>query len=76
VLVAVLFLGLNASRVGMGRMSADAILVGAVAGYVATSQLIISRLPGKAVGWLLGLIAPSAGSIAGSTGPGMTRTRP
>jgi uncharacterized membrane protein YfcA len=57
VLVAALVLAaLNASRLGTVRTGADVVLaVGAGAG-VATSQLIISRLPGNAIGWLLGLI--------------------
>jgi hypothetical protein len=65
VLVAALVLAaLNASRLGIVRTGADVVLaVGAGAG-VATSQLIISRLPGNAIGWLLGLIELSlAGSM-------------
>jgi hypothetical protein len=52
-------LALNASHVGTGRMGADAILAVAVAVYTASSQKIIGRLPGNAIGWLLGLIGLS-----------------
>jgi hypothetical protein len=65
VLVAMpVLLGLNASRVDPVRIGADALLAVAVAVGVATSQLIISRLPGNAIGWLLGLIGLAlAGSM-------------
>jgi hypothetical protein len=57
VLVAMpVLLGLNASRVAPVRIGADALLAVAVAVGVATSQRIISRRPGNAIGWLLGLI--------------------
>jgi hypothetical protein len=57
-------LGLNASRVDPVRIGADALLAVAVAVVVAISQLIISRLPGNAIGWLLGLIGLAlAGSM-------------
>jgi hypothetical protein len=57
-------LALNVSRVGTAQMGADAILAVAVGVYVATSQLVISRLPGNAIGWLLALIGLS---LVGST---------
>jgi hypothetical protein len=57
VLVAMpVLLTLNASRVDPVRIGADALLAVAVGVGVATSQLIISRRPGNAIGWLLGLI--------------------
>jgi hypothetical protein len=57
VLVAALVLAaLNASRLGIVRTGADVVLAVAVGVGVATSQLIISRLPGNAIGWLMGLI--------------------
>jgi len=57
VLVAALVLAaLDASRLGTVRAGADLLLAVAVGVGVATSQLIIRRLPGNAIGWLLGLI--------------------
>ena len=57
VLVAAIVLAaLNASRLGTVRTGADLLLAVAVGVGVATSQLIISRRPGNAIGWLLGLI--------------------
>ncbi|MBV8432321.1 MAG: hypothetical protein JO244_14235, partial [Solirubrobacterales bacterium] len=65
VLVAALVLvGLNAGLLGTFRAGSNALLALAVAIYVATSQLIISRLPGNAIGWLLALVGLSlAGSM-------------
>ena len=57
VLVAALVLtALNAGWLGTVRTGADLVLAVAAGVGVAISQLIISRLPGNAVGWLLGLI--------------------
>jgi hypothetical protein len=57
VLVAVpVLVALNASRVGAVGMGSDVLLAVAVGVGAATSQLIISRLPRNAIGWLLGLI--------------------
>ena len=49
-------LGLNASLVDPGRMSADVVFALAVGLYAGAGLLITSRLPGNAIGWLLGLI--------------------
>src|SRR3984957_7795873 len=57
VLVAALVLtALNASWLGTVRTGADLLMAVAAGVAGATSQGIISRLPGNAVGWLLGLI--------------------
>jgi hypothetical protein len=55
-LAAVLVLvALNVSRGGAGRTGGDALLAVAIAVGAATSQLIISRRPWNAIGWLLGV---------------------
>jgi hypothetical protein len=56
---ALILLGLNASRVGPGRIGLYGILVVAVGLYSGAGRLIASRLPGNAIGWLLGLIGLS-----------------
>ena len=53
---ALVLAALNASRLGTVRTGADVLLAVAVGVGVATGQLIISRRPGNAIGWLLGLI--------------------
>jgi hypothetical protein len=53
---ALVLAALNVSRLGTVRTGADLLLALAVGVGVATGQLIISRLPGNAIGWLLGLI--------------------
>ena len=53
---ALVLAALNASRLGTVRTGSDFLLAVAVGVGVATSQLIISRLPRNAIGWLLGLI--------------------
>jgi hypothetical protein len=53
---ALVLAALNASRLGTVRTGSDLLLAVAVGVGVATSQLIIRRLPGNAIGWLLGLI--------------------
>ena len=53
---ALVLAALNASRLGTVRTGSDVLLAVAVGVGVATGQLIISRLPGNAIGWLLGLI--------------------
>jgi hypothetical protein len=53
---ALVLAALNASRLGTVRTGSDVVLAVAAAVGVATGQLIISRRPGNAIGWLLGLI--------------------
>ncbi|HEV3289474.1 MAG TPA: hypothetical protein VG123_10805, partial [Streptosporangiaceae bacterium] len=53
---ALVLAALNASRLGTVRTGADVVLAVAVGVGVATSQLVIRRRPGNAIGWLLGLI--------------------
>ena len=60
VLVAALVLvGLNAGRVGGGRVGTYAFLAVAVLVYAVTGRLIANRLPGNPIGWLLCLIGLS-----------------
>jgi hypothetical protein len=56
---ALILLGLNASRAGPGRIGLYGILAVAVGLYSGAGRLIASRLPGNAIGWLLGLIGLS-----------------
>jgi hypothetical protein len=52
-------LGLNVSHVDASRMFADAVLAVAAVAYTGAGRLITSRLPGNAIGWLLGLVGLS-----------------
>ena len=62
-LVSVLvLLVLNVSRVGTGRLTADAIFAVVIGVSAALGQLVISRHPRNAIGWLLSLIALAVAS--------------
>jgi hypothetical protein len=52
-------LGLNARHVDPGRIFAVVILAVAAVAYTGAGRLITSRLPGNAIGWLLGLVGLS-----------------
>jgi hypothetical protein len=52
-------LGLNARHVDAGRMFAVVVLAIAAVAYAAAGRLITGRLPGNAIGWLLGLVGLS-----------------
>jgi hypothetical protein len=52
-------LGLNASHVDAGRMFSVVVLAIAAVAYAAVGRVITSRLPGNAIGWLLGLVGLS-----------------
>jgi uncharacterized membrane protein YfcA len=55
-LPALVLAALNAGRLGTVRTGSDVLLAVAVGVGVATGQLIINRLPGNAIDWLLGPI--------------------
>jgi hypothetical protein len=60
VLVAALILvGLNGSHLAAGRAGTYGLLGLSVGLYAGTGRLIVSRLPGNAIGWLLGLVGLS-----------------
>ena len=48
--------GLDSGRLSADRLGFNAVLAAAVLLYAGTSRLITSRVPGNAIGWLLGLI--------------------
>jgi hypothetical protein len=50
------FVSLNASRIGTARVGLDATLAAAVLMYAASGRLIATRRPDNAIGWLLGSI--------------------
>jgi hypothetical protein len=52
-------LGLNARHVDAGRMFAVVVLALAAVAYAGAGRLITGRLPGNAIGWLLGLVGLS-----------------
>jgi hypothetical protein len=52
-------LGLNTSHIDAGRIFADVVLAVAAVAYAGAGRVITSRLPGNAIGWLLGLVGLS-----------------
>jgi hypothetical protein len=52
-------LGLNARHVDPGRIFSVVVLAIAAVAYAGAGRLITSRLPGNAIGWLLGLVGLS-----------------
>jgi hypothetical protein len=54
-----ILLGLNVGHIDAGRVFAVAVLAVAAVGYTGAGRLITSRLPGNAIGWLLGLVGLS-----------------
>jgi hypothetical protein len=52
-------LGLNARHIDAGRMFAVVVLAAAAVAYAGAGRVITSRLPGNAIGWLLGLVGLS-----------------
>jgi hypothetical protein len=59
---AVVLLGLNATRMGPSRIAFDATIGLAVVVYAGAGRLIAGRVPGNAIGWLLGLMGLSLGA--------------
>ena len=53
------FVSLNASRIGTAKAGLDAVLAAAVLFYAGSGHLIASRRPDNAIGWLLGSIGLS-----------------
>jgi len=52
-------LGLNARHIDGGRMFAVVVLALAAVAYAGAGRVITARLPGNAIGWLLGLVGLS-----------------
>ena len=52
-------LGLNVSHIDAGRMFSVAVLAVAAVAYAGAGRVISRRLPGNAIGWLLGLVGLS-----------------
>jgi hypothetical protein len=50
------FVSLNASRIGTAKVGLDALLAAGALMYAASGRLIASRRPDNAIGWLLGSI--------------------
>ena len=50
------FVSLNATRIGTAKVGLDALLAAGALMYAASGRLIASRRPGNAIGWLLGSI--------------------
>ena len=59
---AMVLLGLNATRMDPSRIAFDATIGLAVVVYAGVGRLIASRVPGNAIGWLLGLMGLSLGA--------------
>ena len=59
---AMVLLGLNAKRMGPGKIAFDGVLGLAVIVYAGVGRLVAGRVPRNAIGWLLGLMGLSLGA--------------